>query len=59
MTHVITDRCVMEGSCVEVCPVDCILPAPHDADFESVEQLYIDPGRCIDCVRASVPARSE
>lgn len=49
MTHVITDRCVMEGSCVEVCPVDCILPALDDPDFMLVEQLYIDPGQCIDC----------
>lgn len=49
MTHVITDRCVMDGSCVEVCPVDCILPARDDSDFEIVEQLYIDPGLCIDC----------
>ena len=26
MTHVITDKCIgeMDGSCVDVCPVDCI-----------------------------------
>ena len=45
MTHVITERCigVKDGSCVEVCPVDCIQGGPHDV------QLYIDPDVCIDC----------
>jgi ferredoxin--NADP+ reductase len=34
---------------VEVCPVDCIRPRPDDPDFDTAEQLYIDPGTCIDC----------
>jgi ferredoxin len=34
---------------VEVCPVDCIHPTKEEADFESAEQLYIDPETCIDC----------
>ncbi len=46
MTYVITDPCidVLDRSCVEVCPVDCI----HDE--EGVDRkLYIDPDECIDC----------
>ncbi len=45
MTHIITQRCigVKDGTCVEVCPVDCIHGEPDDP------QLYIDPDICIDC----------
>jgi len=46
MTYVITEPCidVLDRSCVEVCPVDCI----HDE--EGVDRkLYIDPDECIDC----------
>lgn len=46
MTYVITQACitVLDQSCVEVCPVDCI----HYE--EGVDQkLYIDPDECIDC----------
>ncbi len=45
MTHVITQLCigVKDGSCVKVCPVDCIYGGPEDP------QLYIDPNICIDC----------
>ena len=46
MTYVITDPCidVIDKSCVEVCPVDCI-------HFEEGvdRKLYIDPDECIDC----------
>ena len=45
MTHVITEPCigVMDKSCVDVCPVDCI----HEIAGE--EMLFIDPAECIDC----------
>ncbi len=45
MTYVITQPCidVKDGSCVDVCPVDCI----HTTDND--EQFYIDPEICIDC----------
>jgi ferredoxin len=45
MAYVITQPCigVKDGSCVEVCPVDCIFGSDED------EQLYIDPDVCIDC----------
>jgi NAD-dependent dihydropyrimidine dehydrogenase PreA subunit len=51
MPYVIVEPCIgsKDVSCVEVCPVDCIHPLPDEPDFESVEQLYIDPSECIDC----------
>ncbi len=46
MAYVITQPCVdvMDKSCVDVCPVDCI-------HFEegTDRKLYIDPDECIDC----------
>lgn len=49
--YVITEACigVKDASCVAVCPVDCIHPRPDEQAFASVDQLYIDPGVCIDC----------
>jgi NAD-dependent dihydropyrimidine dehydrogenase PreA subunit len=46
MTYVITEPCidVLDKSCVEVCPVDCI---HYDEDEDRM--LYIDPNECIDC----------
>ena len=46
MTYVITEPCidVLDKSCVEVCPVDCI----HYDEGED-RMLYIDPDECIDC----------
>jgi ferredoxin len=49
MTYVITGSCIKDDSCIEVCPVDCIHPKPDAPDFETAEQLYIDPSECIDC----------
>lgn len=49
MPFVIAAPCVADYSCVEVCPAKCIGPRPDDAGFDSAEQLYIDPSRCIDC----------
>ena|SRR2546421_5320882 len=45
MTYIITEPCVdvKDKSCVEVCPVDCIIGADED------RMLYIDPDECIDC----------
>jgi NAD-dependent dihydropyrimidine dehydrogenase PreA subunit len=46
MTYVITDPCidVLDKSCVEVCPVDCI-----HFDEGVDRKLFIDPDECIDC----------
>ena len=51
MTHIIAEPCIgtKDTSCVEVCPVDCILPMSDDDKFAGVEMLYIDPDICIDC----------
>ncbi len=51
MTYVIAEPCigVKDTACVEVCPVDCIHPTKDEADFETAEQLYINPDECIDC----------
>src|SRR5215216_6405597 len=49
VTYVITGSCIKDDSCIEVCPVDCIHPRPGAPDFETAEQLYIDPEVCIDC----------
>lgn len=51
MTHVITGACIglKDQSCVETCPVDCILGDDDD------KMLFIDPALCIDCA-ACVPA---
>lgn len=45
MPYVITGACigVKDGSCVDVCPVDCI------ATDDEAPQYYIDPDACIDC----------
>ncbi len=43
--YVITDPCidVMDKSCIEVCPVDCI----HTSEDDRI--CYIDPFECISC----------
>jgi NAD-dependent dihydropyrimidine dehydrogenase PreA subunit len=43
MTHVIGGACidVLDRSCVDECPVDCI--------YEGSRKLYIHPEECIDC----------
>jgi len=46
MTHVITDLCIRDGACVEVCPVECIIPGQPEAEWP---WYYIDPDTCIDC----------
>lgn len=47
MTHVITSLCVRDGACVEVCPVECIVPGPKEDPEWPL--FYIDPDTCIDC----------
>lgn len=49
MTHVITQSCCNDASCVNVCPVNCIHPGPSESGFAAAEMLFIDPGVCIDC----------
>lgn len=58
MTWVITSLCrdCLDMSCVEVCPVDCIVqyqgeatPDGQGADSGFPNQLFIDPEECINC----------
>ncbi len=46
MTHVITSLCLRDSSCVEVCPVECIIPGKPESKWPL---FYIDPDTCIDC----------
>lgn len=43
MTYVIGAQCVdiLDKSCIEVCPVDCI--------YQGERKMYIQPDECIDC----------
>ena len=43
MTYVIGTACidVMDKSCVQECPVDCI--------YEGARAMYINPDECVDC----------
>src|SRR5512135_3644750 len=46
MTHIITSLCVRDRGCIEVCPVECMVPGfPKD----KWPWIYIDPDTCIDC----------
>jgi len=51
MTWVITSLCrdCLDVSCVEVCPVDCIVEYKGDKAADWPGQLYIDPEECINC----------
>lgn len=49
MAYVITAACIADYSCVDICPVDCISPSPQSDEFDTAEQLYINPTTCIDC----------
>ena len=55
MAYVITDSCIKDSLCVEVCPTDCIHPKQDEPGFEAATQMYVDPEGCIDC-GACVPA---
>jgi ferredoxin len=46
MTHIITSLCLRDAGCVDVCPVECIIPGKPEAEWP---WFYIDPDTCIDC----------
>jgi len=46
MTHIITSLCLRDAGCVDVCPVECIVPGKPQ---EVWPWYYIDPDTCIDC----------
>ncbi|HXM68282.1 MAG TPA: 4Fe-4S binding protein [Candidatus Acidoferrum sp.] len=49
MAYVITDACIKDALCVDVCPTDCIHPKQDEPAFVSATQLFVDPVECIDC----------
>jgi ferredoxin len=51
MAWVITSLCrdCVDMSCVDVCPVDCIVEYKGDDRDTWPNQLYIDPEECINC----------
>lgn len=48
MPYVITEECIRDGACAEVCPVTCIHSTPD------APQFYIDPDICIECEQCVV-----
>lgn len=46
MTHIITSLCLRDAGCIEVCPVECIVPGKPESEWA---WMYIDPDTCIDC----------
>ena len=46
MTHIITSLCIRDRGCIDVCPVECIVPGEPVAEWP---WMYIDPDTCIDC----------
>jgi ferredoxin len=46
MTHIITSLCLRDSGCVDVCPVECIVPGKPAEEWP---WYYIDPDTCIDC----------
>ena len=49
MAYIITDGCIKDALCADVCPTDCIHPKKDEPDFEKATQMYVDPAGCIDC----------
>lgn len=46
MPHVITSLCLRDAGCVDVCPVEAIVPGKPEKEWP---WYYIDPDTCIDC----------
>ena len=46
MTYIVTSLCLRDLGCIEVCPVECMVPGKPE---EGWPWIYIDPDTCIDC----------
>jgi ferredoxin len=46
MTYITTSLCLRDLGCIEVCPVECMVPGKPDSEWP---WIYIDPDTCIDC----------
>jgi len=49
MAYVITDTCIQDSLCADVCATDCIHPKQDEAEFAEATQMYVDADGCIDC----------
>lgn len=43
MAYGITDTCIKDSLCVDVCPTDYIHPKQDEPGFEAATQTYVDP----------------
>jgi len=46
MTHIVTSLCLRDLGCIDVCPVECMVPGKPESEWP---WIYIDPDSCIDC----------
>jgi len=46
MTHTITALCLRDTACVDVCPVECIIPGKPESECRGCTS---SPDTCIDC----------
>ncbi len=46
MTYITTSLCLRDLGCIEVCPVECMVPGKPEEEWP---WIYIDPDTCIDC----------
>jgi ferredoxin len=46
MTYIVTRLCLRDTSCIDVCPVECMVLGHPEEEWP---WLYIDPDTCIDC----------
>lgn len=46
MTYIVTSLCLRDLGCIEVCPVECMVPGSPESEWPLI---YIDPDTCIDC----------
>lgn len=49
MAFVVTDACIKDFVCAEQCATAAIAPLAGDPAADTVPQLFINPGECIDC----------
>lgn len=49
MAYVVTDQCVKDFLCVDMCVVEAIAPAPENPAAATVSQVFINPDACIEC----------
>jgi len=46
MTYIVTSLCLRDLGCIDVCPVECMVPGKPESEWP---WIYIDPDSCIDC----------